>query len=97
MNKTHDILKKLGLPARDAYDLPTSTKRFPDGASYRVEIPSCEGPKAMAAVIAADGTDTHQLFPAGTSGAVEWDPRGELLTWPTEDASVEVHALDAPS
>jgi hypothetical protein len=45
------ILRALDLPSRDAYDLPASTKRFADGAQYRVEIPSCEGPAAMRAVI----------------------------------------------
>jgi hypothetical protein len=30
---------------------PTSTKRFDDGAQYRIEIPSTEGPTALAAVI----------------------------------------------
>jgi hypothetical protein len=48
-----DILKSLRLPHRDAHDLPTSAKRFADGGQYRVEIPSCEGPRAMEAVIAA--------------------------------------------
>jgi hypothetical protein len=28
-----------------------SSRRFDDGAAYRVEIPSCEGPKVMAAVL----------------------------------------------
>lgn len=48
-----DILKKLNLPSRDAHDLPTSAKRFADKGQYRIEIPSCEGPKAMEAVMAA--------------------------------------------
>jgi hypothetical protein len=51
MMTASSILKSLNLPTRDAYDLPTSSKRFPDGAAYRVEIPSCEGPKALRAVI----------------------------------------------
>ncbi len=51
MTTANSILKSLNLPTRDAYDLPTSSKRFPDGAAYRVEIPSCEGPKALRAVI----------------------------------------------
>jgi hypothetical protein len=51
MPNATSILKSHGLPTRDAYDLPTSSKRFPDGAAYRVEIPSCEGPKALRAVI----------------------------------------------
>jgi hypothetical protein len=45
------ILKKLNLPIGDAYTLPSSAKRFADGGQYRVEIPSCEGPGAMRAVI----------------------------------------------
>ena len=51
MKSSASILKKLKLPVTDAYDLPTSTKRFSDGGQYRVEIPSCEGPKAMQAVV----------------------------------------------
>ncbi len=44
-------LKRLKLPLKDAHNLPTSPKRFPDGAQYRVEIPTTEGPRALAAVI----------------------------------------------
>jgi len=49
--KPEEILTSLSLPARDANEWPASAKRFADGAAWRVEIPSCEGPKAMAAVI----------------------------------------------
>ena len=52
MESTRQFLRSLGLPARDAHDLPSSEKRFPDGAQYRVEIPSVEGPEALAAVFA---------------------------------------------
>jgi hypothetical protein len=50
---TRRALERLRLPPGDAHDLPTSAKRFADGAAWRVEIPSCEGPVAMAAVVAA--------------------------------------------
>jgi hypothetical protein len=53
MRTTDAILNDLKLSTRDAYDLPTSRKRFGDGGQYRVEIPSCEGPRAMEAVVAA--------------------------------------------
>ena len=53
MRTTDAILNDLKLSTRDAYDLPTSRKRFDDGGQYRVEIPSCEGPRAMEAVVAA--------------------------------------------
>jgi hypothetical protein len=51
MPNAESILKKHGLPTRDAGDLPESSKRFGDGGQYRIEIPSCEGPAAMQAVI----------------------------------------------
>lgn len=44
------LLESLGhrpIPA----DLPHSDRRFPDGSPYRVEIPSCEGPAVMEAVL----------------------------------------------
>lgn len=57
MKKTRNFLEGLGLPRGDLYDLPTSAKRFPDGAQYRIEIPSVEGPKALKAVL--DATETY--------------------------------------
>ncbi|MDQ7862755.1 dihydrodipicolinate synthase family protein [Peribacillus frigoritolerans] len=39
--------KKLGYPSTDLKELPTSTKTFPDGAQYRVELPSVEGPATL--------------------------------------------------
>lgn len=44
-------LTEHGLPASDAYSLPDSTVRFADGAQYRIEIPSVEGPRVLAAVL----------------------------------------------
>jgi hypothetical protein len=44
-------LENAGLPPRDLHELPTSEKRFPDGAHYRVEIPSTEGPRCLEAVL----------------------------------------------
>jgi hypothetical protein len=51
MQATRVFLQRLGLPPGDLNDLPTSPKRFPDGAQYRVEIPSVEGPRALVAVL----------------------------------------------
>ena len=45
------FLRSTGLPEGDLHDLPDSPKRFPDGAQYRVEIPSTEGPRCLEAVL----------------------------------------------
>jgi len=50
MRKTVEALARLGVPLRDG-TLPASDKRFPDGAQYRLEIPSVEGPEALAALL----------------------------------------------
>jgi Peptidase family U32 len=51
MQETQRFLESIGLPSQDSRQLPTSTKRFPDGAQYRFEIPSVEGPRCLKAVI----------------------------------------------
>lgn len=51
MNTARSLLQDLGLPAGDRYDLPSSPLRFPDGAHYRIEIPSVEGPNALTTVV----------------------------------------------
>lgn len=45
------VLGRLGVPAGDLHELPTSDKRFPDGAHYRIEIPSTEGAECLEAVL----------------------------------------------
>jgi hypothetical protein len=46
-----DALRQAGLPPADLHELPTSSKRFPDGGQYRIEIPSTEGPACLDAVL----------------------------------------------
>ncbi|MGE5483805.1 MAG: peptidase [Ignavibacteriales bacterium] len=50
-DKTREFMAKLGLPKGDAYDLPTSTKRFPDGAHFRLEVPTINSAAAMKALL----------------------------------------------
>ncbi len=51
LNKASKAMEKTGISSRDAYDLPTSDKRFPDGAWYRMEISGVERPNVLEAVI----------------------------------------------
>ncbi len=47
--RTGDLLVSLGLPASDKEDV--SALRFADGAHFRIEIPSVEGPRCVEAVL----------------------------------------------
>ena len=60
MEKTREFLKSIGLPGGDAYDLPTSEKRFADGGQYRFEVPGIQGPKVMKALLEA--MDSYGLY-----------------------------------
>ena len=53
MDDTRDVLASLGLPPSNLWDMPASTKRFPDGAQYRFELPGIQGPDALKGGIAA--------------------------------------------
>ena len=44
-------MEKAGIPGKDAYDLPTSKLRFPDGAWYRMEVSGVERPSVLEAVV----------------------------------------------
>lgn len=59
MKETRAFLKKIGMPEGDAYNLPTSEKRFSDGAQYRFEVPGIQGPKVMEALLEA--VDTYGI------------------------------------
>lgn len=48
-------LQATGLPGADLRDCPDSAQRFPDGGQFRIEIPSTEGPRALAAVLEEAG------------------------------------------
>ena len=64
MEATRNFLESIGLPRGDAYDLPTSEKRFADGGQYRFEVPGIQGPGAMKALLEqldAYGVSIHRV------------------------------------
>jgi len=51
LEKISEYMEEAGIPGRDLYDLPSSEKHFPDGASYRIEVSGMEGPRILEALI----------------------------------------------
>jgi len=51
MNEIREFMEKMGIPGRDLGELPSSTKTFPDGAQWRIEISGVERPSTMEAMI----------------------------------------------
>ena len=56
IKEIRDFMEKMGIPGRDLWDLPSSTKTFPDGANYRIEIAGVERASTMEAMI----KETHK-------------------------------------
>jgi uncharacterized protein (UPF0248 family) len=51
MQQVAKMMERVGIPGQDAYDLPTSDKRFPDGAQYRMEISGIERVSVLEALM----------------------------------------------
>lgn len=49
--ETRKFVQRLGLPAGDLFDMPSSTQRFPDGAAFRIECPTVNSSDAVAALL----------------------------------------------
>jgi hypothetical protein len=49
--ETRQYLKKIGMPQGDAYDMPSSALRFPDGGAFRIEVPTVNSAEAVAALL----------------------------------------------
>jgi hypothetical protein len=49
--ETRKYLKKIGMPQGDAFDMPSSDQRFPDGAAFRIENPTVNTAATAAALL----------------------------------------------
>ncbi len=92
-----DLLARQGCASSDAM-APDSDKRFPDGAQYRVEIPSVEGPEVMAAVLeeaAARGVRVHRVS-QGSGGMLTTSGELREMAELGQDRQVEVSLFARP-
>jgi hypothetical protein len=97
--ETRAFLESIGLPPGDLHGLPTSAKRFPDGAQYRIEIPSTEGPRCLDAVLeAAERLDVRVHRVSQGSGVfLHTDEELDELARTAADARVEVSLFTRPN
>ncbi len=99
MSETRDFLRSIGLPGGDLNELPDSAKRFPDGAQYRVEIPSTEGPRCLEAVLeeAARLEVTIHRVSQGSGVFLLTDEELDEIARLAADAQVEVSLFARPN
>jgi hypothetical protein len=92
------FLSTRSLPPDDLRDLPASTKRFPDGAAYRVEIPSTEGPRCLDAVLEEGkrlGLTVHRVS-QGSGVFLLTDEELDAMVRTAAGAGVEVSLFARP-
>lgn len=51
MEEIRKHFEKMGLPTHDLHELPTSKRHFPDGAQFRIEVPTVNTIEAMTALL----------------------------------------------
>ena len=98
MERTRAFLRSIDLPDSDPGALPASGKRFPDGAQYRVEIPSVEGPEVLDAVLAeADkrGVMVHRIS-QGSGTMLLTDAEVAAMAATAAGRSIEVSLFARP-
>jgi len=94
-----EFLRANGLPERDLHDLPDSPKRFPDGAHYRFEIPSTEGPRCLAVVLEESerlDVRVHRVS-QGSGVFLQTDAELDEMARTAADARVEVSLFARPN
>jgi hypothetical protein len=99
VSDTRDFLRSIGLPPGDLNELPDSPKRFPDGAQYRIEIPSTEGPRCLEAVLEeADRRDvTVHRISQGSGVFLLTDSELDEMARVAAEARVEVSLFARPN
>jgi len=99
MGETRAFLASIGLPPGDLHDLPDSQLRFPDGAQYRIEIPSVEGPACLEAVLeeaARLGVPVHRVS-QGSGVFLQTDDELDSMAHMAADARVEISLFARPN
>lgn len=94
--RADDLLSSLGIPAEAT--APRSPHAFPDGAAFRVEIPSVEGPRVLAAVLDEAKTRgvTVNRVSQGSGAMMHTEAELREMARIAADAGVEVSLFVGP-
>jgi hypothetical protein len=99
MTWPQDVFSALGLPAgSDGIAQSGSAGSFPDGADFRIEIPSVEGPEVLAAVLRAAETEgiTVNRVSQGSGAMLLRDSELRDMAQAGHDAGLEVCLFIGP-
>jgi hypothetical protein len=92
-------IEKHGIPGKDLYELPTSKKRFQDGAHYRMEISGVERPSTLEALIdemEKRRVPVHRLISMVMGATLLSDDELEDFARMAQEAKLEVIVTPGP-
>lgn len=94
--RADDLLSSMGVPSEAP--APSSPHAFPDGAGFRVEIPSVEGPGVLAAVVkeAADRGVVVNRVSQGSGAMMHTEAELREMSRIAADAGLEVSLFVGP-
>jgi hypothetical protein len=97
MSKIDDGLIGLGLPTKDAQELPTSGSTFPDGGHYRIEISGIERFSTLQTMVAtADKLKLPIHRGVATVGGATMLPKSELCNMAQLAAERKIEIIVTP-
>jgi hypothetical protein len=97
MKKSAESLARLGVPP-EAAPAPASSQRFPDGAQYRLEIPSVETPEALEAMLEEAGRHGLTIHRASQGSGIMLLTDAEIsrMARTARDAKIELSLFVGP-
>ena len=99
LDSVSNFMERCEIPEMDRYDLPSSDKKFPDGASYRIEISGVEGPKVLEAIIKEKNrrnVPVHRVVSFCQGGTLFSDQELKDFAQMAAEAKIEVIAIAGP-
>jgi rhodanese-related sulfurtransferase len=99
MDRVSELMERVGIPGRDSYELPSSEKRFPDGAHYRIEVSGVERPQVLEAMIDESkkrGLPVHRAISVVMGATLLDDEELKRLAKLAAEARIEVILTPGP-
>jgi hypothetical protein len=99
LEEIRKMIEKHGVPGCDLYDLPDSTKRFPDKCHYRIEITGVERLSTLEALIDEmdkRGVPVHRVISMNMGATLLTDSELEQFASLAHDAKLEVIVTPGP-
>ena len=99
IDAVRSVIEKCGIPPRDLFDIPTSSKMFPDGANYRMEVSGINEINQMEALIdemQKRKVPIHRVIALGGGATLKTNSELRDLAQMSQENKIEVIIVPGP-